>query len=84
MLDNTRKKLLYRANHRGTREMDFLMGQFAASYLPTCDDSNLNAFENFLELQDLDLYAWKMGTEPRQTHPDSDMERIIALFIGQS
>ncbi len=57
MNDNLRK-LRYRAWHRGFREMDILMGNFADNYLDSMTNSELQDFERILNLPDQDLYEW--------------------------
>ena len=57
-LATRRRKALYRANYRGTKEMDWLLGKYAEATLPTMDDAALTAFETFLALQDPDLNIW--------------------------
>ncbi len=65
--DNTlgarRRKLLYRSWHRGTREMDLLLGSFAERHLGGFWDTELDAYEAILELSDPDLYNWISGQE---------------------
>lgn len=63
-LDNTRKKLLFRAWHRGTREMDLLLGSFADAFIPHCSDEEVVLFEQLLAVPDPDLYDWKSGRTP--------------------
>jgi antitoxin CptB len=62
MIDNsqeiTRKRLLWRATHRGIKEMDLIAGGFAAARLPTMDVAELVAFAEILELPDQDLLSW--------------------------
>jgi antitoxin CptB len=57
-LDARRRKAMYRANYRGTKEMDWLLGKFAEAKLPGMDDAALAEFEQFLALQDPDLNIW--------------------------
>lgn len=77
-MDDTRKKLLFRAWHRGTREMDLLMGSFADSFLPTCNDADVVLFEQLLAVPDPDLYDWKIGRIP----PDADEDTtVMQAFI---
>ena len=57
-LDDQRRRALYRASHRGTREMDWLLGRFAAAELAAMDAGQLAAFERLLQLPDPDLNRW--------------------------
>ncbi len=54
----TRKRLLWRANHRGIKEMDMVIGGFAASRLDHMSAQELLAFEIILEIPDQELLAW--------------------------
>ena len=54
----TRKRLLWRATHRGIKEMDLIAGGFAAARLPTMSEAELLAFADILELPDQDLLSW--------------------------
>ena len=60
-LDIRRRKLLFRAWHRGMREMDLIMGRFADSALAGLDDGDLAEFERLIELPDWQLLAWVTG-----------------------
>jgi len=53
-----RRKLRFRAWHRGTREMDLLMGQFADEHLPDFNVAELAQFSDMLSENDPDLYDW--------------------------
>ena len=69
-LDARRRKILFRAWHRGTREMDLLMGRFADARLAGMSDAELDEFEQLIEVPDYELFRWIMGdSEP---HPDCD------------
>ena len=56
--DHRRRRALYRAQHRGTKEMDWLLGRYAAAQLPAMDEPGLGLFEELLELPDTDLHSW--------------------------
>ncbi len=58
-----RKKLLFRSWHRGTREMDLLMGRFAEAHVGGFDAPHLEAYETLLKENDPDLYNWLIGKE---------------------
>lgn len=63
-LDARRKQLLYRANHRGIKEMDILLGGFAAERIDALGEDELSRFEALLEETDQDLLNWFTGVEP--------------------
>ena len=77
-LDERRKKLKFRAWHRGTREMDLILGSFADAYVFGFDEQSLDAFERLLECPDPDLYDWKCGLAKPEAAEDSD---VMKLFL---
>lgn len=58
------RKLRYRAWHRGTKEMDLLLGPFADSELALLSDDMLIAFEDLLNAPDDELQAWLLHGQP--------------------
>ena len=60
-LDDRRKRALYRACHRGTKEMDWLLGRYAEAKLVSMGADDLDAFETLLGLPDPDLQNWITG-----------------------
>jgi antitoxin CptB len=51
-LENLKKRLIYRASYRGTKEMDILLGTFVNKFIDTFDEEQLNELENFLNFDD--------------------------------
>ena len=51
-LEIFKKKLLYRASYRGTKEMDILLTSFVKKYIGDFDDIQLKHLEKFLEFED--------------------------------
>ena len=51
-LEIFKKKLIYRAGYRGTKEMDILLSAFVNKYIDTFDESLLLELEKFLNLED--------------------------------
>ncbi len=60
-LDDRRKRLLFRCWHRGTREMDLILGRFADAEIASLTDDELDQFEHLIEVPDPDLYAALTG-----------------------
>jgi antitoxin CptB len=56
-LDDRRKRLLFRCWHRGTREMDLILGRFADVEIASLRDEELTQLERLIEVPDPDLYA---------------------------
>ena len=56
-LDDRRKRLLFRCWHRGTREMDLILGRFADAEIAGLSDDELSQLEHLIEASDPDLYA---------------------------
>ncbi|WP_315704035.1 MULTISPECIES: succinate dehydrogenase assembly factor 2 [unclassified Bradyrhizobium] len=63
-LDDRRKRLLFRCWHRGTREMDLILGRFADAEIATLADDELAELEQLLEIPDQDFYAAVTGHGP--------------------
>ena len=53
-----RRRAAYRASHRGTKEMDFILGRYAEAHLPGMTAGELDDFERFLALPDPVLTEW--------------------------
>jgi antitoxin CptB len=60
-LDARRRRLLYRAWHRGVREMDLIVGRFADACIAMLDEAELDEFERLIEVPNRDLYTWVSG-----------------------
>ncbi|MDP2193071.1 MAG: succinate dehydrogenase assembly factor 2 [Alphaproteobacteria bacterium] len=56
-------KLQYHSWHRGTKELDLILGGYADSILEHMSDLDLDLYERFLKEDDYDIYAWIMGWE---------------------
>jgi antitoxin CptB len=81
-LDERRRKLRYRAWHRGTREMDLVLGRFADATLAAMSTADLDAFEALMEAPDPDLFAWILGQAPVPAEQDSELFRRLVAFHG--
>ena len=59
-----RRRLRYRAWHRGTKEMDLMLGPFADAHLDGLDAPELDRLESLMDEEDTDLLKWVMGQDP--------------------
>jgi antitoxin CptB len=69
------KRLLWRASHRGTKELDLMIGGFARARAPTMQRTDLDHFEKLLEVPEPDLSRWLL--DPAPTVP-AEFESLIA------
>ena len=81
-LDQRRRRAAYRASHRGTKEMDWLLGRYAEANLPGMDEAALGDFERLLALPDPDLQHWIMTGEARSETDLSQLVGRIREFHG--
>lgn len=88
-LEIRRRRALYRAQHRGTKEMDWMLGRFAEVHLPEMDAERLTTFEQFLAMSDPELQPWLMDAEGARPHPSpdpafADLISRVRVFHGLS
>jgi len=76
-LDARRRRLLFRATHRGTYENDILLGGFVRAHLAAFSESELDLLEELLELPDNDLADWLTGRRPIPVEVDTPLLRRI-------
>ncbi len=67
-LDFRRRRMAFRAWHRGTREADLMIGGFADRYGAGWTLAEIDWFEALLEQQDVDIMAWAIGTQVPPEH----------------
>lgn len=80
-LEILRKRLLYQSQHRGMREMDFILGGFAQNYLSSLSLEELQLFEGLLAFPDQTLYACFFEKEPLSSSEFNPMVDAIRSFI---
>ena len=62
-IDELKKKIIYRSNYRGTKEMDKLLGAFVRKYINDLSDDDLVKLEKLLDIDDSNLYNFLNGLE---------------------
>lgn len=79
-LDARRRRLLFRAWHRGSREMDLIMGRFADASIGELSEAELTEFERLAEQPEPDVYAWITGDRPVPAEHDTLLFRKLRSF----
>jgi antitoxin CptB len=82
-LDNRRRRLIFRAQHRGTYENDLLIGDFVKTRIATMSEAELDEVEAVMEFPDAELADWLTGRKPIPSHADSPMLQRIRAAARQ-
>lgn len=75
--ETRRKRLRFRSCHRGTKEADLLIGSFAEAHLSSMNATELDDFEQVLEIEDGHLVAWITGRAAAPDDIDSPVLRRL-------
>ena len=74
-----RKRLRYRAWHRGTKEMDLVLGPFADAHVENFDEAQLDRLEALMNEEDPPLLTWVLGQAEPPAHVDrAFLDALIA------
>ena len=74
-----RKRLLWRATHRGIKEMDLILGGFVMKHLDQFSEAEIGDLERIMEIPDQDMLSWatKQADVPPE-HASPLLTRILA------
>ncbi len=78
--ENRRKRLRFRSWHRGTKEMDLLMGSFADAHLSAFGRDQLDRYEALLDVPEPVVYDWILGRSAPPAEHDNDVTRLLLAF----
>jgi antitoxin CptB len=76
-----RKRLLFRCWHRGTQEIDLLLGSFAETSLAGLDGAQLDQLEGLLDCSDADLFDWITGRSRPPPAYDHDVMCLLRSSV---
>ena len=75
-----KKKIIYRSTHRGSKEMDILLGNFAKKYLDTFNIIELKDFEQILLIEDEILYEWYFSKKKNHQLSINKVSKLLKKF----
>ena len=78
--EQLKKKIIYRSNYRGTKEMDKLLGAFTNKYLDNLDHDDLNQLIKLLEIDDNNLYNFYNGMNTSVDFEDNKINNLFKNF----
>ena len=82
-IDQLKKKIIYRSNYRGTKEMDKLLGAFTYKYLDQLNYEDLNQLIKLLEIDDNNLYNFYNGLKTNIKFEDNKINNLFKDFKYQ-
>ena len=83
-MDMRRRRALWRATHRGTKELDILLGTYAGDRLAGMEAAELTRFEDFLSQQEAELQALLLSPDAAHDVPFADIVNAVRAFHGMS
>ncbi|MGH1375842.1 MAG: succinate dehydrogenase assembly factor 2 [Alphaproteobacteria bacterium] len=78
-IENKRRRLIFRSDHRGTKEMDLILGSFARANVPKFTECELVEYDELLCNNDPDLYNWitKKEAPPKEIASMSAFTKLL-------
>ena len=79
-IEQLKKKIIYRSNYRGTKEMDKVLGAFIIKIINKLNNTDLIALEKFLEIDDDNLYKFYNGLKTDFIFEDNIINNLFKNF----
>ena len=75
-----KKQIIYRSMHRGTKEMDLLLGNFVKKYINKFNDAELKDLEKLLIIEDEIIYKWYFEKKSDNSIPNTKVSAMLKNF----
>ena len=79
-IENLKKRIIYRSQYRGTKEMDKILGAFVLQYINDFKEIQLLNLEKFLEIDDDNLYKYYNGFRTDVIFEDNEINNLFKKF----
>ena len=79
-LEIFKKRLIYRSNYRGTKEMDTLLSKFVKKYIDEFNEAYLNELENFLKYEDEVIFNFYQQDIIKENIDQNKVSKIFKNF----
>jgi antitoxin CptB len=80
-IDDLKKKIIYRSNYRGTKEMDKLLSSFTNKYINILNYSELKLLCDLLDNDDENLYKFNQGYEITINIGDNKVTKLFKNYV---
>ena len=75
-----KKQIIYRSMHRGTKEMDLLLGNFVKKHIDKFNDIQLNDLAKLLFIEDEIIYKWYFKKNSNNVIPKTKISMMLKNF----
>jgi len=79
-IEQLKKKIIYRSNYRGTKEMDKLLGAFTNKYIDKLSEKDLKELIKLLEIDDNNLYNFYNGLDTEISFENNKINSMFKNF----
>ena len=80
-IEQLKKKIIYRSNYRGTKEMDKLLGAFTKKYIDELNFEDLLDLEKLLNIDDTNLYNFFNGISTDFVFDENKINKLFRNFL---
>ncbi len=80
-IEQLKKKIIYRSNYRGTKEMDKLLGAFTKKYIDELNFEDLLDLEKLLNIDDTNLYNFFNGMSTEFVFDENNINKLFKNFL---
>ena len=78
--ETLKKQIIYRSMHRGTKEMDLLLGNFVKKHIDNFSNTDLKDLEKLLFIEDDIIYKWYFQKYPDIAIPNTKVSAMLKNF----
>ena len=79
-INKLKKKIIYRAEYRGTKEMDLLLGNFVKKNIDKFNNIELKDLEKLLFIEDEIIYKWYFEKNSNNAIPNTKVSMMLKNF----
>ena len=80
-IQDLKKKIIYRASYRGSKEMDSLLGSFSKKYVNILNDEDLVCLSKLMDIDDENLYKYNQGLKTTVKINENKVTKLFRDFV---
>jgi len=80
-IQDLKKKIIYRAAYRGTKEMDLLLVSFTKKYVNILNDEDIICLSNLIDIDDENLYKYNQGLKTTVKINENKVTKLFRYFV---